>query len=139
MGYNQYMFIDLSPIQYTFHTKPLLIGGKAKEYYGIRKAGADIDLVVTRHDYDMLAKRYPNNTVDLFGDLGVKVYGFEIWTCICLFDYEFLSPGAVEKEQYFIISLEKLLFLTALAIKKEKYHKDLELTVEKILELQYKK
>ena len=62
-----------------------------------------------------------------------------IWTCICLFDYEFLSPGAVEKEHYFIISLEKLLFLTALAMKKEKYHKDLELTVEKILEMQYKK
>lgn len=73
MGYNLHMLIDLSPLHYRFMDKPLLIGGKAKEYYGIRKAGADIDLVVTRHDYDMLAKRYPNNTVDLFGDLDLHM------------------------------------------------------------------
>lgn len=133
------MSISLHTIPYSFKTKPLLIGGKAKEYYGIRKAGADIDFVVTKEDYKNLAQLYPDKTEDLFGDLGVKIHEFELWTCICLFDYDVLSVGSIEKEDYRIISLEKLLFLTALAMKEEKYHMDLELTVKKILELQYKK
>ncbi|MDP3710721.1 MAG: hypothetical protein Q8R29_03330 [bacterium] len=40
---------------------------------------------------------------------------------------------------YKIISLEKLLVLTALGIKKEKFRKDLELIVHKISDIQYKK
>ena len=56
-----------------------------------------------------------------------------IWT----FDYEFLSEKAIEKEEYLVISLEKLLFLKALAMKEKKYRKDLELVVQKIFEIQY--
>lgn len=29
-----------------FSTKPLLVGGMAMEYYGLRKSGADIDLIM---------------------------------------------------------------------------------------------
>lgn len=130
--------LRLDSLGYKFKTKPLLVGGKAKEYYKIRKSGPDTDLIVTPEDYNNLAKLYPDSLEDLWGDLGVKVKGFEIWKTILLFDYNFLSDGAVEKKNYRIISLEKLLFLTALAMKKPKYLKDTKLIVDKILEIQYK-
>jgi hypothetical protein len=43
-------------------------------------------------------------------------YNFEIWNQICTFDYEYLKPNAVEEENCFIISLEKLMFMKALAM-----------------------
>jgi len=132
------MKIDLTKLHYPFTSKPLLVGGKAKEYYGIRESGNDTDLIVTKDDYEALAKLYPQNLKDLWGDFGVCVFDFEIWKTICLFDYAYLSEKAVEKDDYLIISLEKLLFLTALAMGKEKYHKDLELIVKKVLEIKYK-
>ncbi len=131
------MRIDLSRFHHAFRTKPLLIGGKAMEYYGLRLAGADIDFVVTRGDYEALAQRYPDTLRDLWGDLGVCPYEFEIWTSICLFDYEDLSPGAIDSGDYLVISLEKLLFLKALAMEKEKYHRDLEMIVQKIRSEKY--
>jgi hypothetical protein len=73
----------------------------------------------------------------LWGDLGVCEFEFEIWRSICRFDYEFLSAGAIDKGEYLIISLEKLLFLKALAMKVEKYRQDLELIVKKLLDDQY--
>jgi hypothetical protein len=110
------MVIDLNKLDFTFASKPLLIGGKAMEYYGLRKAGADIGSVIMAEDYERLARKYPDNLRDLGGDLGVCVFEFEIWKSICLFDYQFLSAGATGKEEYLIISLEKLLFLKALGM-----------------------
>lgn len=132
------MKIDLNKLNYKFKDKPLLIGGKAKEYYDIRKSGADIDFVVSEADYLGLSTKYSKNLKDLYGDLGVTIFEFEIWKTICLFNYDFLSDEAIEKDEYKIISLEKLLFLTSLAIKKEKYLDDLKLIVNKVLELKYK-
>lgn len=133
------LHIDLSKLNYTFHRKPLLIGGKAMEYYELREAGNDIGFVLALEDYEGLKQAYqePEFHRDLFGDLGVIVHELELWKWICLFDYDFLSKKAIEKEEYLIISLEKLLFLKALAMKEEKYHKDLELVVQKILNVQY--
>jgi hypothetical protein len=129
--------IDLSKLHYNFSVKPLLIGGKAMEFYGLRPAGADIDFVIPVEDYLRLAAQYPGCLKDLWGDLGVCVFEFEIWTSICLYDYTFLAQGALEQAEYRIISLEKLLFLKALAMKVDKYHHDLELIVEKFLKDKY--
>jgi len=126
------MHIDLSKLDFSFDTKPLLIGGMAMEYYGLRQAGRDIDFVITTEDYERLAQHYPEHLRDLWGDLGVCVYEFEIWKSICLFDYVHLSEGAVDAGAYLVISLEKLLFLKALAMEVEKYHKDLEMIAKKI-------
>jgi hypothetical protein len=126
------MHIDLSSLNFTFSSKPLLIGGKAMEFYGLRQAGADIDFVISREDYARLSAQYPDHLKDLWGDLGVCEFGFEIWTSICLFDYAFLAEGALEQPDFKVISLEKLLFLKALAMEIEKYHHDLELIVKKI-------
>ncbi len=131
--------IDLSRIKYTFKQKPLLIGGNAMEYYGLRKAGDDIDFVLALEDYEGLKEAYPEPEFhrDLFGDLGVIVHEFELWKWICSFDYDFLSEKAIEKKEYLIISLEKLLFLKALAMSKRKYRKDLILIVQKFLDDKY--
>lgn len=70
------MELDLSRLDYVFRSGPLLIGGKAMEYYGLRQAGADIDFVVVREDYEALAARYPDRLKDLWGDLGVCPFEF---------------------------------------------------------------
>jgi hypothetical protein len=125
------MDIDLAKLEVAFQKKPLLIGGKAMEYYGLRMSGRDIDFVITPEDYQRLSQAYPDHLRDLWGDLGVCVFEFEIWKSICLFDYAFLSAGALDQGEYLIISLEKLLFLKAMAMNIEKYHQDLELIVQK--------
>jgi len=131
--------LDLSKLNFTFTAPPLLIGGKAMEHYGLRPAGADIDLVITAEDYIRLARQYPDHLKDLWGDLGVCVYEFEVWKSICLFDYASLSERALEQEGYRVISLEKLLFLKALGMKEAKYHRDLELIVERVIKERYDK
>ena len=133
------MYIDLARLNFTFTTPPLLIGGEAMEFYGLRPSGADIDFVITAQDYDRLARQYPAHLREIGGDLGVCVYEFEIWKSICLFDYEFLAPGALEQDGYRVISLEKLLFLKALGMKEAKYHRDLQLIVERVLQERYEK
>ncbi len=62
------MKIDLRNLQYAFADKPLLIGGKAMEFYGLRKAGADVDFVVSLRDHDGLRRLHPDNVKDLHGD-----------------------------------------------------------------------
>ncbi len=132
------MNINLESLNFNFTKQPLLIGGKAKEYYEIRKAGADTDLVVSAEDYEALAKQYPDNLKDLWGDLGVVVGEFEIWKSIVLFDYDYLSRDAIQEDGYKVIAIDRLLLLTALGMKKEKYMQDLKLIVDKITQLQYK-
>jgi hypothetical protein len=124
--------IDLSKLNFIFSSKPLLVGGKAMEYYGLRQAGADIDFVITAEDYRRLSAQYPDHLKDLWGDLGVCEFEFEIWQSICLLDYDYLSCGAVELDEYLVISLERLLVLKALAVEVEKYRKDVLLIAKKI-------
>ncbi|WP_379159504.1 hypothetical protein [Paenibacillus sp. sgz5001063] len=131
------MDIDVSKLAYTFSSKPLLIGGRAMEYYGLRKSGADIDFVISSEDHNRLAEIYPNNIKDLYGDIGICEFEFEIWNRIATFNYDYLKEGAIEEEEYLVVSLEKLLFLKALAMKVPKYLKDLELVVERILKNAY--
>ena len=131
------MTLDFEKLDYKFKHKPLLIGGKAMEYYGLRPAGADIDLVVHPIDHAALTAKYPLHLKNLYGDIGVCEFGFEIWNQICTFDYPYLNVNAVEEENYLVVSLERLLFLKALAMEVPKYHRDLELVVKKILDKAY--
>ena len=56
------MTIELNKLNYQFQYKPLLIGGKAMEYYGLRKAGADIDLVIPPPIMPHFAKSIPTTS-----------------------------------------------------------------------------
>jgi len=133
------MNIDLKLLEYNFIYKPLLIGGKAMEYYGLRKAGSDIDFVIHTEDHSNLKLKYPDNIKDLHGDIGICEFGFEMWNQVCTFDYEYLSNNAIEENKYRVISLEKLLFLKALAMEIPKYHNDLKMVIELVLKKAYNK
>lgn len=126
------MDIPLNKLAYSFKTKPLLIGGKAMEYYDLRHSGDDIDLIATEEDVVNLIKIYPARVKDLWGDLGVCPLEFEIWKTIRLFDYDFYSENSIETENYLIISLEKLLFMKTLAIEEVKYFEDVKLITQKL-------
>ena len=131
------MHVPLEKLAYPFLDKPLLIGGMAMEYYGLRKAGADIDLVISLRDHEALAGKYPDHIKNLYGDIGICEFDFEIWNQICRYDYEELKVGALEEPDLLIISLDRLLFLKTLAIKKEKYYQDVLLLVDEILKRKY--
>jgi hypothetical protein len=108
------------------------------EHYDLRKSGDDIDLVVPAVDVAQLIQRFPHRVKDLWGDLGVCPYEFEIWKTVCLFDYEFLTDGATDLGEVLIISLDKLLLMKALAMHVEKYREDARLVVRRMLDDQYK-
>lgn len=127
--------INLNKLNFQFSSKPLLIGGKAMEYYQIRESGKDIDFVITEDDYELLSYKYPNNVKEIWGDFGVCKYEFEIWKSICLFEYDFLSEGAIEEDDFLIVSFEKLMFMKVLAMGQSKYLKDLELIRDRIAEI----
>jgi len=129
--------IPIETLNFHFQDKPLLIGGMAMEYYGLRKTGADIDLVISSRDHAKLKQQYPHHVKDLYGDIGICEFDFEIWNHIARFDYDELRVGAIEEPELLIISLEKLLFLKTLAIKHEKYYQDVLLLVDEILRRKY--
>lgn len=108
-----------------FKRKPIVIGGMAMEYYSMRKAGADIDLVISNEDYLKLAKKYPDNRKDIYGDLGVVISEFEIWRSIALLDYNFLLKDAVDEDNVYIVSLDRLLLMRVCAMDVAKYRADL--------------
>lgn len=108
-----------------FDQRPLLIGGMAMEYYGMRKSGPDIDLVISDKDYQSLATAYPKNRKDIYGDLGVVLGPFEIWRSIALFDYDFLRKDAFDEGDLLVVSLDRLLLMRVSAMDVEKYRKDL--------------
>jgi len=110
-----------------FAKKPILIGGMAMEYYGMRKAGADIDLVICEEDYQALASKYPDKRKDIWGDLGVVIGPFEIWRCIMLLDYDFYIKDAVDEGVVFVVSLDRLLLMRVFAMDVPKYMDDLRL------------
>lgn len=114
----------------SFSEKPILIGGMAMEYYEMRKAGEDIDLIITDDDYQTLARKYPNRRKDLYGDLGMVIEKFEIWRSIAHLDYIFFKKEAIEEENIFIVSIDRLLWTRVCAMEVEKYRKDLELIKE---------
>ena len=113
-----------------FESKPILIGGMAMEYYGIRRSGADIDLVITDKDYQTLAASNPDKCKDLWGDLGVVIGPFEIWRSIARMDYSFYLKDAVDEGAAYVVSLERLMFMRVIAMGVEKYRDDLQLMID---------
>jgi len=110
-----------------FTQKPILIGGMAMEYYGMRKSGADIDLVICDVDYQALAAAYPENRKDIWGDLGVVIDDLEIWRGIMLLDYDFYRVNAADEKELLIASPDRLLLMRVFAMDNPKYMNDLHL------------
>ena len=108
-----------------FTKKPILIGGLAMEYYGMRKAGADIDFVICDADYQTLAYENPDKRKDIWGDLGVAIGPFEIWRSIALLDYDFYKEGAIDEGAVLVVSIERLMLMRVIAMDVKKYMDDL--------------
>lgn len=123
--------VDLSVLGISFLSKPLVIGGLAMEYYGIRNRGKDIDFIISNDDYGILAKKYPDNRKDKWGGLHVSFDHCELLRSIFRLDYNFFSEGAIEYEKCKVISIEKLFFMKVLAFDNqpevEKYTRDYKL------------
>jgi len=120
----------LLQVDFVFSQKPIVIGGMAMEYYGMRKSGEDIDLVICDHDYQKLSQLYPEKRKDIYGDLGIIIEPFEIWRSIALLDYDFYKPESIEYEKVVIVSLDKLLLMRVCSMEVEKYMHDLDLMKE---------
>lgn len=111
--------INLSLFGISFSSKPLVVGGLAMEYYGLRKCGDDIDLIISNNDYQIIATKYPEYKIDTWGDLGIRLNGYELLRSISRLDYNFYSEGAFEYEKYKVLSFDKLFFMTAAAVRSE--------------------
>jgi hypothetical protein len=124
----------LLALNFIFKKPPIIIGGMAMEYYGMRKSGADIDLVICDADYQKLAQMHPEKRKDIYGDFGVVIESFEIWRSIALLDYDFFNKDAIDFGVVKMISIDRLLFSRVSAMDVPKYLDDL----KKIKEYYYK-
>ena len=61
----------LKLVNYKFKKPPLVLGGLALEYYGIRKTKHDYDYMVSPTDWKILKKKYPDY-LNLFGGKNEK-------------------------------------------------------------------
>lgn len=123
--------VDIRKLGYEFLDKPVIVGGLAMEYYGLRKHGDDIDFIVTDRDYQRLKDKFPNNRKDVWGDFGILVNGFELFRSIYKFDHAHYSLGAIELTNYKIVSIEMLFRMKVFAIGvAEKHETDVKLLKE---------
>lgn len=125
------MAINIQKLGYKFLDKPVIVGGLAMEYYGLRKHGDDVDFIVTNRDYQQLKVQFPNNRKDIWGDFGIQVNGFELFRSIYRFDYAHYSVGSIELTNYKIVSVDMLfrmkVFATGVA---QKHDSDVQLLKE---------
>ncbi len=106
------------------------------EYYGLRPSGPDTDLIAHEKDVRELIKMYPDKVKDLWGDLGVCPYDFEIWKTISYLGHDDLKDDAKDLGEMLVITEEKLLVMKSFAMKQAKYLKDVELIVDDMLKRQ---
>lgn len=108
--------IDIQRLGYEFLDKPVIVGGLAMEYYGLRKHGDDIDFIVTERDYQSLKAKFPNHRKDVWGDFGILVNGFECFRSIYKFDHAHYSFGAVEFANYKMVCIDMLFRMKVFAL-----------------------
>jgi hypothetical protein len=131
--------IDLGKLDIIFDDKPIIVGGMAMEYYGIRKHGDDIDFIVSNRDYKKLETHYHDFRKDMWGDFGVKVNDYELFRSMWKFDYQYFNKGSIEFDQYKIISIDMLFRMKVFAMDaEEKHKKDIELIKEYFMQYQVK-
>jgi len=122
--------INIQRLGYEFLDKPVIVGGLAMEYYGLRKHGDDIDFIVTDHDYQRLKVKFPNHRKDVWGD-------FELFRSIYKFDHAHYSLGAIELTDYKVVSIDMLFRMKVFAIGvAEKHDCDVQLLKEYYLRFQ---
>jgi hypothetical protein len=120
--------IDLSALGLTFRDKPLIVGGLAMEYYGLRPHGDDIDFIVSDRDYRTARAQYPEYRKDIWADFGISVKGFELFRSIYRLDYGHYCRGSVEFARLRMVPVDTLFRMKVFALDAgEKHRADVEL------------
>ena len=131
--------IDLNKLEISFFDKPIVVGGMAMEYYGMRKHGEDIDFIVSNRDYLQLEAKYRNFRKDMWGDFGIRVNEYELFRSMWKFDYQYFNIGAIEFDEYKIISIDMLFRMKVFAMDSgEKHKNDIELLKNYFMQFQNK-
>jgi len=127
--------------------KPILIGGGAMEYYGLRKSGHDLDVIISKRDKVRLVKE--GYKLNLFGgktekDIDATINfkkGKDSIDLVITLDqkgYSYFKKQSVVIKSHpslLIISLKQLLFTKKLAVKysnQTKHSKDVKLILNKL-------
>jgi len=132
--------INIQRLGYEFLDKPVIVGGLAMEYYGLRRHGDDIDFIVTDRDYQRLKVKFPDHRKDVWGDFGLLVNGFEMFRSIFKFDHAHYSLGAIELTNYRIVDIDMLFRMKVFALGvAEKHDRDVELLKDYYKQFQVRK
>ena len=108
--------INIQRLGFTFLDKPVIVGGLAMEYYGLRRHGDDIDFLVTDRDYQRLKRQFPDCRKDVWGDFGVLTRGFELFRSIYKFDHAHYARCALEFTNYWMIDIDTLFRMKVFAL-----------------------
>lgn len=157
---------EIQKLNYSFKKPPILIGGGAMEYYGMRKTGHDFDFMISMEDYEAL--RCLRKKMNTFGgkefdkdglstdvdNTFSAIDGLELDLAVTMFQYkyDFFDHNTDQLGPYKVVSRENLLLLKTLAAsnsegwdpiyKKEMIQKqrtDVDLILKSIVEHQYKR
>ena len=132
------MDINLKEIPHDFFDPPIVVGGKAMEFYGIRKSGYDIDLIVSLRDFKALLSKMPEQAGKIDMDSYIRYSCFEIWSSIRQFDYDFYVKEAVFRDIYYVMSIERLVWMKGLYVSEPKSVRDLDLISKYVMKIKYK-
>jgi hypothetical protein len=100
------------PPSIAFQHKPVIVAGAAMQFYKLRDAGDDIDLVVSRQDFENLRQRFPVERGD-YGDERIRIGEYELYDGFFGVPYDLLKHNAVEQDDCLIASLPVLLYLAS--------------------------
>ncbi|AYV79099.1 MAG: hypothetical protein Faunusvirus2_46 [Faunusvirus sp.] len=100
-----------------FKHKPILVGGLAMQYYGIRK-GHDYDFIASKSDHNRLEKTLgqADDIGKIYVDLKGKFGEVDIFIRIYKYDYQMLKKNAIEEKYFYIVSLEDLLAIKTISL-----------------------
>jgi hypothetical protein len=120
--------IQLEKLGIKFDDKPILVGGMALEYYGIRKHGDDFDFIISNRDYKKLENKYRNCRKDMWGDFGIRVDEYELFRSMWKFDYSYFDVDTNVFDEIKVVSVNLLFRMKVFAIDSdEKHRNDIEL------------
>ena len=104
--------------KYKFKYPPILVGGKAMEYYNLRKTGHDIDYIISKYDYNKLSKIQEPNIYMPEQTPGISYRGGKLdvdyFLNLYQYDYNYLKKNAIKNGDILVISKEDLILVKAM-------------------------
>ena len=123
--------------KFKFKYPPILVGGKAMEFYGLRKTGHDIDYIVSKYDYERLSKIEAPNPWMPEQTPGITYRGgkmdVDYFLNLYQYDYNYLKKNAIKNKKILVISKEDLILVKAMTAFDKKNKRIGKMTVKKNL------